>query len=368
MPSLVHDYLKERFAQASQLAIRANWRVWKTWCEAQEPRRLVFPATAPDLRAFIASCSPPVEVDSRGAAAVRLDALLGPNLKAATTLTRYLNSIGVVHRLGGVGSDQGPAGGLGSADVHSRADGECAKGAAGARVDPQDLRRAVGADAVESTDEGVATGGPLHHGASQRTDYPARRVRCLDELGRGRRDDPPLQSGPRRSRRGTILSIPAVAAVRQSLVAARIDAGAISYRTPTAQKSGRKPLSAHEVARIYKLAFRRHAETLPVEQQHALISELGRFGGHSIRIGAAQELVANGADISAVMHAGGWRDSSMPALYVRRLHGLRGGTAELYRAPREGDQPWRSNRHDARRATGYQVICLRADRFRAPTR
>ena len=102
LPALVHTYLKERFARASQLAIRADWRVWKGWCEAQEPRRLVFPATAPDLRAFIASCSPPVEVDSRGTAAVKLDALPGPNVKAATTLTRYLNSIGVVHRLAGL--------------------------------------------------------------------------------------------------------------------------------------------------------------------------------------------------------------------------------------------------------------------------
>ena len=58
LPWLVHTYLKERFARASQLAIRVDSRVWKAWCEGQEPRRLAFPATAPDLRAFIADCSP----------------------------------------------------------------------------------------------------------------------------------------------------------------------------------------------------------------------------------------------------------------------------------------------------------------------
>jgi hypothetical protein len=72
----------------------------------------------------------------------------------------------------------------------------------------------------------------------------------------------------------------------------------------------------------------RYAATLPEAERRRL--PLGRLSAHPTRIGAAQDLVASGADLLAVMNAGGWKDTKMPALYTRRLSALRGGMARLY--------------------------------------
>jgi hypothetical protein len=41
--------------------------------------------------------------------------------------------------------------------------------------------------------------------------------------------------------------------------------------------------------------------------------------GHWLRVGAAQELIARGADISAIMRAGGWKTIEVVARYVQKI-------------------------------------------------
>lgn len=90
-------------------------------------------------------------------------------------------------------------------------------------------------------------------------------------------------------------------------------------------------ITTHEVARIFKTAVARYAATLPESERRQRIPSIKRISAHSTRIGAAQDLVENGADLVAVMQAGGWKATAMPALYTRRLSALRGGMAKLYR-------------------------------------
>ena len=44
----------------------------------------------------------------------------------------------------------------------------------------------------------------------------------------------------------------------------------------------------------------------------------GEVSGHSLRVGAAQELMARGADIGTIMRAGGWKTVDVVARYVQK--------------------------------------------------
>ena len=332
LPPLVHTYLKERFARASQLAIRADWRVWKAWCESQEPKRLVFPATAPDLRQFIASCSPPVEVDSRGTAAVKLDESAGSNVKAAATLTRYLNTIGVVHRLAGQADPTKDPLVASARRMFTR----------GRRSSVQ--KSPLGLALILRIVDGLAeptlwnlrTRALLlvaHSTMARRAELVALRVEDLASAAGGEgvatlRRTKTDQDGQGSDR---YLSALAVTAVRDWLEAGGIADGPVFRRLRVGRGIASNSMTAHEVARCYKAGFARLLETLPADERRRLEPIGLQIAAHSTRIGAAQELVAGGADLVAVMQAGGWKDTAMPALYARRLNALRGGMAQLYR-------------------------------------
>ena len=46
----------------------------------------------------------------------------------------------------------------------------------------------------------------------------------------------------------------------------------------------------------------------------------GRFSGHSMRVGAAQDLLARGFDIAAIMRAGGWKSVDTVSRYLEQSH------------------------------------------------
>jgi site-specific recombinase XerD len=58
--------------------------------------------------------------------------------------------------------------------------------------------------------------------------------------------------------------------------------------------------------------------------------------GHSCRVGTAQDLVAAGVDLSAVMQAGRWKTPTMPARYAEHLLPARGAVAQLRERRRRG--------------------------------
>ena len=45
-----------------------------------------------------------------------------------------------------------------------------------------------------------------------------------------------------------------------------------------------------------------------------------RFSGHSMRIGAAQDLLARSFDIAAIMRAGGWKSVDIVSRYLEQSH------------------------------------------------
>ena len=57
----------------------------------------------------------------------------------------------------------------------------------------------------------------------------------------------------------------------------------------------------------------------------------GGLSGHSARIGAAQDMVAAGIELPAILHAGRWKSTAMVNRYGERLLAQRSGAAQLAR-------------------------------------
>ena len=81
-------------------------------------------------------------------------------------------------------------------------------------------------------------------------------------------------------------------------------------------------LGAGEVSRIFKRMAR--AAGLPAE----LVASIS---GHSTRVGAAQDMVAEGIGMAAILHAGRWKTTAMVNRYGERLLARRSGAAQLAR-------------------------------------
>ena len=62
------------------------------------------------------------------------------------------------------------------------------------------------------------------------------------------------------------------------------------------------------------------------------------FSGHSLRVGAAQDLLAAGVDLPGLMQAGRWSSPVMPARYTERLRATRGAVAKVRRG-KDGRKP-----------------------------
>ena len=82
------------------------------------------------------------------------------------------------------------------------------------------------------------------------------------------------------------------------------------------------PLPPGQVARIFK-AMAREAG-LPD-------AVAAGFSGHSTRVGAAQDMIAAGIELPAILHAGRWKSTAMVNRYGERMLARRSGAAQLAR-------------------------------------
>ena len=53
------------------------------------------------------------------------------------------------------------------------------------------------------------------------------------------------------------------------------------------------------------------------------------LSGHSARVGAAQDMIAAGIELPAILQAGRWKSTAMVNRYGERLLARRSGTAQL---------------------------------------
>ncbi|MGH7225974.1 MAG: site-specific integrase, partial [Gemmataceae bacterium] len=57
---------------------------------------------------------------------------------------------------------------------------------------------------------------------------------------------------------------------------------------------------------------------------------VSKLSGHSMRVGAAQDMAAAGIDLGSIMHAGGWKSPEMVMRYIEHLDVQKSGMARLY--------------------------------------
>ena len=56
-----------------------------------------------------------------------------------------------------------------------------------------------------------------------------------------------------------------------------------------------------------------------------------RLSGHSTRVGAAQDMIAYGVELPAILQAGRWKSTAMVNRYGERLLAQQSGAAQLAR-------------------------------------
>ncbi len=64
-------------------------------------------------------------------------------------------------------------------------------------------------------------------------------------------------------------------------------------------------------------------------RRQALLTFAADYSGHSLRVGAAQDLAAAGVSTAAILQAGGWKDERMVRRYLRKLRAQEGGMAQF---------------------------------------
>ena len=64
--------------------------------------------------------------------------------------------------------------------------------------------------------------------------------------------------------------------------------------------------------------------------------EVAGLSGHSMRVGAAQDMASAGIDLGAIMHAGGWKSPDMVMRYIEHMDIQKSGMARLYGRSEKG--------------------------------
>jgi integrase len=113
------------------------------------------------------------------------------------------------------------------------------------------------------------------------------------------------------------IAVDAMALVKSWLAAARIQTGPL-FRRMNRHGSVLGPLDPASVSRIFKQMARR---------ARLSSEEVAAISGHSTRVGAAQDMIRYGADISGAMQAGRWKTTTMVARYTENLDLKRGAVA-----------------------------------------
>ena len=116
------------------------------------------------------------------------------------------------------------------------------------------------------------------------------------------------------------LSAEALAHLQRWLRAANLNTGPI-FRGIRGTQLMPDALHPYSVARVLKdLAC-------DAGLDKTIIAELS---GHSMRVGAAQDMAAAGIDLGAIMHAGGWKSPDIVMRYIEHMEIGKSGMARLY--------------------------------------
>ena len=285
-------------APNTRKAYGSAWSAWQRW--ALDQGRPVLPATAGDVADYLearhAAGASPATIRLARAAVAKVHQVSGAADPTADGLVTD-----VLKRIGRDGRDRGR--------------GQVA---------------GIGWSAAEAAASIASNGGDSLAGLRDAAPYSgscptgccasAKRRRCRCPTWKRPPTAGPSPSGPARPTSmgdGAVrfLGAPTVAAVQRYLEAAGITDGPLFRRI---RKGGRVTAAGLGADSIRAIVRKRAA---------AVDGITGRIGGHSLRVGSARELAADGASLVELQQAGGWRSPTTPAVYVRRESATRGPVA-----------------------------------------
>ena len=307
------DLAEGAYSENTQRAWRADWRVFSAFCQLADSSPL--PATPETVRGFLLACHPLNDAEEGG---------LPPPRRAPATLRRYLATITRIHRAAKL---EDPC----RSEPVTLAMRTIARKAGTRQRQAQPfgwraLKEFFALEPVSLRDYRDRALVALAYDVLGRTNEIAQvDVEHLD------RDDEGNSTLLIPRSKGDVLGEGEHAFVAEQtmewtkawLAAAGIKTGAV-FRV----------VHGHHVLgeRLKPAAI---AATL---RRAAMKAGLGRAAltitGHSARVGASQDMASVGMDTLAIMQAGRWKDSRMPARYSARLNARKGGMAKL--AVRQG--------------------------------
>ena len=287
------------FSDSTERARRADLAVFRAWCAARGAAEL--PAQSATLAAF---------VDDMAAA------------RAPATVRRYVSSVATAHRAAGLASPARDAAvglALRRMDRHR---GRRQKQARGLTWTLRErLLGAAGDRLIDSRNRALVA--VAYDAMLRRSELAAARVADLvPDPGGGASLLVPRSKTDPAGRSATVY----IASDTASLLAEWLRRGAIAdgrlFRSLRKSGAVGERLHPSQVPRIVKAMARRAG--LP----EAVVDGLS---GHSARVGAAQDMVAAGIELPAILQAGRWQTPAMVSRYGERLLARRSAAAQLAR-------------------------------------
>jgi integrase len=304
-------------AANTRLAIRANYKLWKTWCAAQKRPRRPYPADPADVAAFLQAQAPPIRVTRGGDFEVLKTGVTptGEPAKRYATLARYLGTLSKLHIDGGHPDPTRDPEVLAVWRVLRRG---LDRPAQKAPLGFEHIRQAL--TSLPNDLQGKRDRALLLLGytlMARRSELVALNVEDFEIHGDGSAtvSFDRLKTGERATNH---LSPEVTAIVGDWMAAAQIEKGAIFPRLDCARRGQHDRMTPQSVG----IVFKRIARTLDLPGL-----DPARISSHSARIGATHDLVEDGASDAAIMRDAGWKTPRMVGMYSRGGKAKRGAMA-----------------------------------------
>ena len=287
---------------STQRAVKADVKLYAAWCGERGLRAL--PARSTTVAAFV-------------------DAMA--SVRAPATVRRYVSSIAAAHNAIGRGAPvRGKAVRLALRRMHRRR-GRRQRQARGLTWPlRQRLLDAAGGRLIDARNRALVA--VAYDAMLRRSELVGLRVCDMAEDVRGSGTLLVQRSKADPEGQGAVVYIArdTVALLTEWLARSGIQDGPL-FRSVRKDGAVGERLHPSQVPRIFKAMARRAG--LPPDVAAGL-------SGHSARVGAAQDMVASGIELPAILHAGRWKTTVMVNRYGERLLARRSGAAQLARLQR----------------------------------
>ena len=336
----------EAAAPNTRLAWRKDWAVFRAWALGRatqwfpaEGERVRLPLLPELLVRFVQDL-----MEGEG----------GEPPRSIATVRRYLSTLSTLHRLLDVPDPTKAAVVRNTLKARARRSGGQVQAAPLRWAEVEAIDRGPAGRSGRAARQDPAGGRPQHPGPARRAGRSGCPRRGVPGRRRGHGRLRPTKTHLEAEPDYRFLSPRATALVRDWLARSGLREGPLFPRiqcngavcVSNGQRgSGRavltqgQRLSAAQVNVVVKLAVARLAEARgelvvgegsPAERQRALLAYAKDYSGHSLRVGAAQDMAAVGIGTAAILQAGGWKDERMVRRYIRKLGALEGGMAQFF--------------------------------------